>query len=267
VHQKFRLSFFFDALPVRFGHHFPGDLIEVRRISVVQRVSNVRVPVRERPRSPGAHPVIDGRAEMDDLLLAALVVGMSQIDDVEHYRARAEVERDVVTQKATRRTRNGTNEASTFDMRVADVCRIRCTASATRIGVKPSSIDDARQVVHLRDVEDLSRSKIGRLAAGPGHKPKNTESAWLGLSTFASLRPRSTTRSRSVDVATLALELVSQGDRHLLAMGNVHRQLSFDQAGDFRADSRWVRIFSTGSGANDFAKLIVADLSGSITSA
>ena len=28
----------------------------------------------------------------------------------------------------------------------------------------------------------------------------------------------------------------------------------------------WVRIFSTGAGANDFAKLIAVDLSGSITS-
>src|SRR5690606_6281141 len=68
---------------------------------------------------------------------------------------RAKVKWDVVTQSTTSSRSNWACQTTLLDMQMRDIGASHVACDALRVGEEPTCLNDARQVVHMGNVEDL----------------------------------------------------------------------------------------------------------------
>jgi hypothetical protein len=154
VNQELGLALFPHLAPVLLPHHVPWHLVEPVQVIEVQRVRQLRVPIRERPRPSEPDGELDRADQVHDVLLTATVILVSSAYDVQHHRARAEVERDVVTQSSSRSRLDRSAQAPLLDVPVPDVGVAKRSRDPLRIAPEAAFPQDAHEVVDVRDVED-----------------------------------------------------------------------------------------------------------------
>ena len=110
--------------------------------------------IREEEGPSGRNGRLDRRHQMEDGRRAPLVIRMPLRDDVEHHRARAEVERDVGAERAARSDHDRAAHPALLDVRVADVRVLETATDPLLIAPQTPLADDAREVGDVRDVVD-----------------------------------------------------------------------------------------------------------------
>ena len=79
----------------------PGHLVDLVQIIEVEGMGELGMPIAKRPRVPKRGGAMDRAYDMDDVLLTAQVVLVSAVDNIEHDRAWAKVEGDIMPDHRT----------------------------------------------------------------------------------------------------------------------------------------------------------------------
>mmetsp|Transcript_41607 Transcript_41607/g.97687 ORF Transcript_41607/g.97687 Transcript_41607/m.97687 type:complete len:348 (-) Transcript_41607:6528-7571(-) len=161
LHQELGLLSFLHGRPLCCGHGGPINLVKLGQIGPVLEVVRARVGQREGPApAVGLRPrdgVIQVGFKVHDRLLPALVgqLGVALVDQEQHHRAWAEVERralpDIQPGVAVQRQ---LGQPALLDVAHADDGARRCLKLHFGVGQQAPG-HDGRQTVHMTDVIDL----------------------------------------------------------------------------------------------------------------
>lgn len=135
-------------------HDGPINGGQVGEVVVVVGIRELRMSVRERPWPASCDRRVDAGDKVDHIALPSAVVLVPSVDDVEHDGPVAEVERHILAELALGGHRHDSPQSTLLDVAVADIRALEALCRQHRIGVEPASLDDAGQVVHMRDVVD-----------------------------------------------------------------------------------------------------------------